>query len=416
MQKVELVARTTEVGRLCTADPESLNRDMVLLGGKAAGVCYMPDDYFEEGIQNEEKAVTRAGNCKGSGHHSALEHGNLTFVIKTNKIMAMVLNSISTYVTSEKSGRYTKMTGNTEIEIDLYNKWNEIFKNIITGYYKDYKTEKEIEKLAQENARYMLDVFYPTSMEYTIAYRELSYFICHLQDLIDSPADKVNINQTFWERFVKSAKELIDAFKEAVFTDDELLIRDVKGGSIRFLDKYINEDYDVLDSYPSIVADSYSLLYRASFAEIAQAQRHRTLRYTIFDICAGDYYIPAIIRNTPYEKQWVEDLDRLTNTGLLPSATTLLINETGIIDDFVMKCKERLCSRAQLEICEVTSHCVEFMYKTAIKSNGMMSKHGIKLLQDMVDERGKALPRCAFTGYVCHEPCKSGRDGLMRNI
>ena len=64
MQKVELVARTTEVGRLCTADPESLNRDMVLLGGKAAGVCYMPDDYFEEGIQNEEKAVTRAGNCK----------------------------------------------------------------------------------------------------------------------------------------------------------------------------------------------------------------------------------------------------------------------------------------------------------------------------------------------------------------
>lgn len=416
MQKVELVARTTEINEVCTFNPESLNHDMVLLGGKAAGVCYMPDNYFEDGVQDEEKALIRAKGCKKSGHHSALEHGHLTFVIQTNKIMAMVLNSINTYVTSEKSGRYTKMTGNTELEVDLYNKWMGIFKQIIAGYYTGTKTDKEIEKLAQENARYMLDVFYPTTMMYTISYRELSYFIVHLTNLINSPANSITVNQTFWERFVKSAQELIDAFKEAVFYDEDYIIEDVKGGCIRFLDKYINSDYTVLDSYSSVVSDNYSVLYRASFAEIAQAQRHRTLRYSIFDICAGDYYVPVIIRNTPYEKEWIDDLDRLTNTGLIPSATTCMINETGIIEDFVMKCKERLCSRAQLEICEVTSNCLEYMWKNVNKPNNLMSKYGVDLLRDMVDETGRPIPRCAFTGYVCHEPCARGKYGLIRNI
>ena len=43
-------------------------------------------------------------------------------------MLAIVLNSLQDYATSEKSGRYTVMTGNSELECDLYEKWLNIFK------------------------------------------------------------------------------------------------------------------------------------------------------------------------------------------------------------------------------------------------------------------------------------------------
>ena len=415
MQKVELVARTTEIGDVCNGDPESINYDSMLIAGKAAGVCYMPDDYLSEGIQNTEKCIARANGNKKSGHHSTLEHSHLTFIIHTNKIMAMVLNSINMYVTSEKSGRWTKMTGNTEIEMEKYNKWLDIFKNIITGYYKDSKTEKEIEKLAQENARYMLDIFYPTVMEYTISYRELSYFICHLQSLINKMKLYIQLRvendykSNFFKRFIESAIELIDAFKEAVFTSDDFIIEDIKGGSIRLMEKLLREEEIIREN----ISDSYTMLYEASFAELAQAQRHRTIRYSIVGISNTSFYIPAIIRNTPYEIEWQKDLIELVEKGLAPSASLLKICEQGIVEDFVMKCKERLCSRAQLEICEVTENQVKKFYSS---NPHALSCNNRQLIYDIVDSDGSVKPRCTFTGYTCHEPCKLGSNGLYRNI
>ena len=90
-QEVRVVARTYEVPEGET--PEKLNADLTLLSGKAAGVCYMPDDYFEDGVQNIDKALTRAAGNSKSGHHSVYDHGHITFVIKTNKMMCMILNS-----------------------------------------------------------------------------------------------------------------------------------------------------------------------------------------------------------------------------------------------------------------------------------------------------------------------------------
>ena len=39
------------------------------------------------------------------------------------KIIAMLLNSLGMYATSEKSARYTIMKPETELEETLYNKW-----------------------------------------------------------------------------------------------------------------------------------------------------------------------------------------------------------------------------------------------------------------------------------------------------
>ena len=121
-QSIKIVAKTCEVD-VNDINTERINKELTLLAGKAAGVCYMPDDYMEKGIQNEEKAFARAKQTAESGHHSVYDHGHITFVVKTNKMIAMILNSLGVYATSEKSARYTKMKPETELELQLYEKW-----------------------------------------------------------------------------------------------------------------------------------------------------------------------------------------------------------------------------------------------------------------------------------------------------
>lgn len=111
-----------------------------------------------------------AGITSKAGHHSVFEHSHMTILIDgIPKLLAMTLNSHNNYVTSEKSARYTVMKPNTELENELYNKWLNIFMDIIPIAYPS--TKLDIGKLAQENARYMLSVYTPTSMVYTVNYR-----------------------------------------------------------------------------------------------------------------------------------------------------------------------------------------------------------------------------------------------------
>lgn len=419
--KVTLVAKTTEVEQVCTNDANQINEESILLAGKAAGICYMPDDYLSVGVQNEEKCIARANNNKQSGHHSTYEHSQLTFIIQTSKIMCIILNSINTYATSEKSGRWTKMTGNSEIETEKYNKWVNNFKQIIAGYYKDSRKESEIEKLAMENARYMLDIFYPTTLEYSIRYKDLSYLIVHLEKLVKD-FDRKTINRAvekrnFIKRLIEEIKDLILAFEEAVFVDRTYLLDDPKDSCIRILDNLTDESFDSSD-YKTEIANSYSLRYKGSFAMIAQSQRHRSLRYSILNINFKEYYIPAIIRNTPYEIEWIKDLQELSSNELIPCATLLDIYEQGIVDDYILKIKERLCNRAQLEICEVEQQNT-IMF--ALYAHNISNKKFNKILSEIVIPKenifkSRVLPRCAIPGYVCHEPCKYGKNGLIRNI
>ena len=127
MQKVTIVARTIERdGDDFSAANNSLaflgsylRKDSMVFSGKAAGICYMPDDYLSNGIQNDETALKRAlGNAK-SGHYSVFEHSHISFLIETTKAMAMVLNSTKLYTTSEKSARYTKMRNGTRNSLIL---------------------------------------------------------------------------------------------------------------------------------------------------------------------------------------------------------------------------------------------------------------------------------------------------------
>ena len=90
-QKLKVVARTIEVPtddneKIITkdiADPKTILNDMTIFGGKMSGICYMPDDYLSNGIQNENSALIRSNNNRRSGHYSVFEHGTITFLLET---------------------------------------------------------------------------------------------------------------------------------------------------------------------------------------------------------------------------------------------------------------------------------------------------------------------------------------------
>jgi len=150
-----------------------------LLSGHCAGVCYMPHDFDTLFNELYNQTLKRCENTKKNQHHSVFGHPYITLSIEDiPKGLAMVLNNEGAYNTSEKSARYTKMVL-SDNEQKLYNKWLDIYKNLIREKYQakypKIFTDSKIEKLAQENARYLISVFTPTSMIYTVSYQQLNY-------------------------------------------------------------------------------------------------------------------------------------------------------------------------------------------------------------------------------------------------
>lgn len=419
-------------------EPEEIRKDLTIMSGKASGICYMPDDYLSDGIQNEEKAIKRAAGNANSGHYSVYEHGHVNFIIEADKMMAMVLNSLGLYATSEKSSRYTAMHPDTKLECEKYEKWQNIFKELINVYYKDTYDEKQISKLAMENARYMISVFVPTTMEYTVPFSR-AILTCSWLDILADNVDKaieykfqnITANLAFYKRLAHECRELAALMREQIgITKDDHILDDHKRIGIELFDilsaaykletiTNIYQDPSVLQAMdegnplkPTYYGDSYVSNYQESLAGFAQSQRHRTLHYSIILPKKLDCYVPKIIRSSMYEVEWRKDYNQLVTHGVMPQCTLLNVCEQGRFEDFVLKCKERLCSRAQLEIMEVTRDQVAQFAKNRINL-GIIN---IKMLNDMIEVKpGEnpnsytnviVKPKCRYSCYKCKEACK----------
>ena len=373
---IEVIA-STHAGY--TAD----KNDYDMFSGRMAGVCYMSSTFAELQKEDSAKTIKRINLTKSNGHHSVYDHESITMYLNDiPKILAMVINNEHQYTTSEKSARYTKMTL-TQGEQTLYNKWLEIFKNrILKKYASDYPqffTPNRIEKLAQENARYLISVFTPTSMVYTTTYRQLNYLVAFLNDYINKP----NTN-AFESKLAGVMQEFVEKLKGTKFIDEKLSVNDKNRHLSLFANGLECEEY---------FGDVYCTTYLASFAELAQAQRHRTINYQM-SLTENEYYVPPIIRdNDDLVAIWLSDIKSIGN---YPQGTLLKITEMGTLDNFILKMYERKCTFAQLEINQITSATLK-KYENALR---------IKV-HPRAEEMRKYLngSRCTFPGYKCTSPC-----------
>jgi len=400
--KVSIIARTVEVGSTNTGT--SVDLDFKKIAGKTAGICYMPEDYLDNAIQNEEKALARADMTAKSGHHSVYDHASLTISISgIPKILAMLLNSTNYYVTSEKSARYTVMRPETNTELALYEKWIGKFKEIISTTYPKIDA-KTVNKLAQENARYMTSVFTPTTMAYTVSQRQLCYIIGWLFDLNVALANHSNL---FNDKLMVSVRELYSELWGLFATP----VKDNKGREFDFIPCQYGHKKVLPENH---IGNTYSVSYKGTFAQLAQAQRHRTLSYTMW--FKGDtadelgFYVPEIIKGTEYEAEWLADIKSVAYC--FPQGTLVMITEEGLAKHFFLKCKERLCGRAQLEIALQTAETL----RKFIANEFNLSKLNQDTLR-AIAPNDTPVAKCGMTGFTCTEVCMWGaKDWHNRKI
>ena len=362
--------------------------EAVIFSGKSAGICYLPDSIETLFSEPLEKTQRRAnGNIK-SGHHSVFGHPTYNLILEgVPKILAMILNNEKMYNTSEKSARYTIMEPSIK-EKELYEKWIDIYKNQISKKYPEFDA-KRVKKLAQENARYLISVFTPaTIMEYTVNFGQLNYIINWAKDYIKNEEDT-----TFSLKMKKVFKDFLEAIPDL----------EIEGLDSRVINRAFSM-FAKRKNRQEEFGENYCTTYLASFAQLAQAQRHRTLSYEMALLDTPQYYIPPIIKDTELEKEWLEDISSLQE--FFPQGMLVQVNERGTIENFVLKCMERLCGSAQLEIMEQTEKIMK-KYMEAVKEN--------KELYNYLLPYSKGA-RCTFPGWKCNSPCIFGGKNAMHRI
>lgn len=377
------VIASTKVGYVMPKD------EAVDFSGKSAGICYLPDTVETLFAEAPEKTQRRAdGNIK-SGHHSVFGHPTYNLSLEgIPKILAMILNNEKIYNTSEKSARYTHMEPSPQ-EKELYEKWIEIFKEQILTQYPKFEDKRAL-KLAQENARYLISVFTPaTVMEYTVNFGQLNYIINWAKDYIKNAEEN-----TFSIKLKETFKEFLAAMPDL---EIEGLDSRNKNRNFSLFAKRKNRNEEF--------GENYSVTYLASFAQLAQAQRHRTLSYEMTLLDEPKYYVPPIIAGTNLEQEWLKDISSLKE--FFPQGMLVQVNERGTIENFVLKCMERLCGFSQLEIMQETKNIMN-KYLEATKDKPELYQYLLPY------SRGA---RCTFPGWKCDSPCVFGGYGAMiRNI
>lgn len=366
------------------------SKKAIELSGKIAGVCYDKEGFLHLENESLEKTLKRVDLTLNNGHHSVYDHILISFNIQNlPKILAMVLNNEHQYTTSEKSARYTPIARQigsiiTEDEERLYNKWIEIFKIKIKENYGQIFSDSKIQKLAQENARYLVTVFMPTQMIYSTSLRQINYIASWMLDYINRHSANAN---NFESKLIVSMTEFINELDNLNVLIPQLM-RNEKHRTLSMFGKD-------LEKREEHFGDVYSTIYKGSFAQYAQAQRHRTLDYQLEMLDEKEYFVPPIIADDKIlTDEWLADMSVVKD--VTPQGELVLISEVGKYDDFILKCKERLCSSAQLEIMLKTR-------ETLLKYKRVLEESNSHLVNDIKNYTYGA--RCTFYDFNCSSDC-----------
>lgn len=357
--------------------------------GHCAGICYMADTFETLVNEDETKTQKRVIQTMAGGHHSVFDHNYITLYLEDiPKLLAMLINNEKMYTTSEKSARYTRMRP-SEKEETLYNKWMDIFAKEIEEKYPEMNPKK-IKKLAQENARYLLSVLTPTTMVYTVSYRQLNYIYGWLK--------KFTADNKILKAVEPSVKELANQIEKLGYIE-EGLAEDYKSRGFSLVDNSIKNRTEYF-------GDVYCTNYKGSFAELAQAHRHRTLSYAIAELEQNEYFVPPIIAaKEELVSEWLKDMESVAD--LLPQGMLVLINERGTYENFILKLKERICTNAQLEICNQSRD-------TLMKYKDALEKSGHPLAEDIKNYTKGA--RCTFKDFTCTADCGFAEGKTLKRL
>lgn len=403
MTRIETIALTREVDQMT---PTELNDGLTLLSGKFGGTCYAKEGYATIRMQPEEKAFRRAEETAKRGHHSVFQHGVVNMEIVCPKIIAMLLNSIGVSNTSEKSARYTRMAPDTVDEERLYQKWHDVIVRQIVRRYGERLTERMMDKLAYENARYMISVFCETSMVYSLPFRNIFYVMDWIERM------RQNLSQMdggFNKRLYEELGFLQQGFAGVVGTQR---FHDTKNEYFRFMPVQATGEYD--DDNVEYYGDVYTAKFLASFAQVAQEQRHRTTRVKINfsgkNPAEFGFFLPPILEGTEYEKEWFADIGSIGD--IYPQGMLVSVTEQGLFEDFALKCKERMCGLAQLEIMQLSRQILERFAANQDKLSGANRKRLGQMMKN-----GMPCARCGYADFTCREGCVwGGNEALVRLI
>lgn len=358
------------------------------LDGKIAGVCYDKEGFNHLINEPIERTNRRIDLTLNNGHHSVYDHTFISFNLQNlPKLLAMVLNNEHQYTTSEKSARYTPVQQSENCiisgkEVELYNKWLEIFENKIKEEYGYVYNDKQIVKLAQENARYLVSVFMPTQMIYTTSLRQINYLASWMMKYVN----EADLNDKFENKLCTAMKELIEELNRLNVLEKGLL-QNEKDRSLSLFGKDLKDTEEYF-------GEVYSTVYKGSYAQLAQAHRHRTLDYQMERLEKKEYYIPPIIGDDEYlVKEWLKDMESVDD--VCPQGELVIISEKGKYEDFILKCKERMCSAAQLEIAQQAKRTLSDYQRKTINN---------RIAKDIVKYTKGA--RCTFSDFKCTADCK----------
>jgi hypothetical protein len=275
----------------------------------------------------------------------------------------------------------------------LYLKWKDIMYREIDKVYPNFDEKRKI-KLAQENARGFISVFTPTTcMVYTTSYRQWSYLLTWIDDLLEN-----NSSQLILHMYQELNELKNHILKSGIGTYD---IKDSKDRCINFLVRQTKHHERMYSAYTeNYVMDTYSIWNQMSLSCLAQAQRHRTISYYMdWDCDSTDMYVPDILSESLTE-EWRDDVTSIITE--CPQCIQVRVLEQGSIYNFILKCKERLCGRAQLEIAQDTAYKLDYMRKFYNGNN-----HAV---QSMLDDtynfsENRVKAKCELTG-TCKEACE----------
>lgn len=370
------------------------------LSGLFANVCYSQGydpNAIEPKLKDMVNNLDRFNRVAGTGHHSISDHSTISVYLGgIGKITAMVLNSLSYYATSERSGRYTDMSKDASVdEFRLYSKWMDILTEKIAEAYPDIDPTRR-KKLAQENARYFIDVTRPyTSMVYTTSYRQWSYIAQWFTNFLDSTDLLTSPFRAALCRDFQFIRDFIVDPKNGI--GNVSMLKDIKHRGLDFLTFQTGADFPTEEQFGRM----YQVNYECSFSCLGQAQRHRTLKYLMkYDDTTRkhDFYVPEIIEDM--RQEWYDDMNSLVYQGYTPQGILIQVAEMGDVYDFVLKCEERLCGRAQREVAMLTKETLGRLY---FNTDGEIAS----MLDGLYIPEERCKAKCELIG-TCSEACEFG--------